>query len=1209
MYGPLRDIFCDVLGYPRPKVVIDVAGEGGRPDVTCRAPSGLTDRAGKSIDIDWIVVEAKAEHHAFSSETKRELIFSKKSKYIGPDTAWFIMVDPTRLVARPTFSAELNALNDIEFRLDDSASEADFRAKFTSLAADRAGVPERLKSFRAGDTSLIATEKLIVAPITSVRAENQLALARRNFYSALRRTTQALQEATLQTLRSLKPELTRIKALVDAFKAKYNEYDFDPYTLKMTGKPTSYERSKSHAGDAGRLTRILRKAGSIARLALDGLPQFRVRAGIDNDDQALEMFAIETANLILARILVIRFFEDHGFFGKNRYVCNGGVAAFQKWREAFDQGYTQLLKNAYEKAQRVYAAAFDETELDWVFGTDDGPLSGAIEWAMYQLSRYDFTTVRGDILTGIYDRFLDREQRKRFGEYYTPPSIARYIIDRLKLSKTDKILDAACGSGTFLIERYQEVVGEDADRGIASYKDVVETINSLAGNDLNTFSAVLAQIQLLWHLLIFRDELMQDPEFPDIVITSKADSLTRGQLEASLRSPFAEIDQPIYGAVVGNPPYVRKERSGELDQATRVYFETPRSKPGNNNAWNGISPEANLYALFVYRALDSWCRPGDRWGRNAGQLGYVLPLAFCGSNENADLRRLFGPGGRWTIREIVDLEVIWRHVFDADVLPILLVCEARPPRLPLRVEEIEGAYRMLPTDPIRRLQTRAARLDRWMQNRRRRAHSRRDIAREREWTTLIARNQPRWMPDRITIKLPDKSCIDFYEGDKRPAFRLSEIKGTEIDYPDVFSPDGRLLTRLNEERVRIITRLRNNALLESAFQTYWYRRSRENGPMWQIKEPANPNHHWERREMVSRGLVFAGRKQNAPRGKGHIIYKAENIVTGEIYGEPQDVDIDIKSARNRYLFEFSDILPPKMWAVARIATCPNAVSFDPRQIAFTDTATIFAPRSDLDQFPFDLLLLSRIYRYYYVLSCRMSFLNLYRGDIYPTNLRLLPWNEALSDCAVAIESCRAPLISSCETAFRTEATMFAELNRLPVKPFKHVVRGSSGTKVYWSESFTKGTEKIEIAGTIVSSPADEGTHLQVSQYLFDWIEVTSDEIATSLKVALQPRVGQSIDRDTILELPIPVDKSAREAYLALVQRFRTADHQAAIDKVVDRLDSLVGPALGLSTAEIDAIRKDMMQDPFLKNIRPRYPATATRLHGYRTGLDSADRYD
>jgi hypothetical protein len=171
------------------------------------------------------------------------------------------------------------------------------------------------------------------------------------------------------------------------------------------------------------------------------------------------------------------------------------------------------------------------------------------------------------------------------------------------------------------------------------------------------------------------------------------------------------------------------------------------------------------------------------------------------------------------------------------------------------------------------------------------------------------------------------------------------------------------------------------------------------------------------------------------------------------------------------------------------------------------------------------------------------------------------------------------------------------------------VRAASGTKVYWSESFSKGAEKIEIAGTIVGSPADEGTHLQVSQYLFDWIEITSDAVARSLAAALQVRAGRLIDRDAILSLPIPLDHSGREAYVEVVQRYRSADHQAAIDKVIDERDAIVGDALGLSHEEITSIRKDMREDPFLKNIKPRYPATATRLHGYRTGLDSPDRYN
>jgi hypothetical protein len=391
----------------------------------------------------------------------------------------------------------------------------------------------------------------------------------------------------------------------------------------------------TYGGDVTRLNRKLKKAGSIARLALNGLPQFRARANARDDKQAMEMFATETANLILARILLIRFFEDHGFFGKNRFLCNGGVEAFQNLREKFTFGYTRLLRMAYEKAQALYAAAFDETELDWVFSINDPNLSNAIEWAMYQLSRYDFTTVKGDILTGVYDRFLDREQRKKFGEYYTPPSIARYIVDRLELKPTDRFMDPACGSGTFLIERYQQMVGEDADQGLATYAEVLAALDRIAGNDLNTFSAVLAQIQILWHVLSFKDDLMAAAEFPDIVISDMANSILQPRVETIQHHRFLELDRPDYGGIGGNPPYVRPERSGEIDAATRAYFES------QHDHWPGVSAEANLYALFIYRALDGWCRPPNKWGEDAGKLGFVVPLALCGTRENSELRRLW----------------------------------------------------------------------------------------------------------------------------------------------------------------------------------------------------------------------------------------------------------------------------------------------------------------------------------------------------------------------------------------------------------------------------------------------------------------------------------------------------------------------------------------------------------------------------------------
>jgi hypothetical protein len=357
--------------------------------------------------------------------------------------------------------------------------------------------------------------------------------------------------------------------------------------------------------------------------------------------------------------------------------------------------------------------------------------------------------------------------------------------------------------------------------------------------------------------------------------------------------------------------------------------------------------------------------------------------------------------------------------------------------------------------------------------------------------------------------------------------------------------------------------------------------------------------------MVSLGIVFAGRNDYAD--DGHTIYKAENILTGAIFGEPQDIDVDIGAARNRYLFEFMDILPERMWAVAMISTCPNAVAFDPREIAFTDTATIFGPRDDLAKLPFDLLFVSRVYRYFFALAGRMSFLDMMRSHVYPTNLRLLPWNEALALTAQPLEALRPAFVEACANAFRTEEQMFAELERLPLKTLRDAVHDSEG-KIEWSESFQRGVEKIEVSSSLALNRCDLGWHLQVSDQLYDHLDIAGEDIARGLLTALAARPGETVDRDDLLNLPIPPDAATRAEYETTVELYGGTDHQAAIEAEVDRIDALVGPALGLDADDLAAIREDMLTDPFLKNIVPRWPGSTTRLHGYRTGLDSSERY-
>ena len=153
MYGPLRDLFVEVLGYPAPSVDIDRSGARGRPDLTVFAPG-----AAAGARVAWIVLEAKDERGVCRDEARRAALFAAKSKYISADTAWFVMADPTTLVARP---ADRGADASTDLVLDLSGLDhATFLDRWAALKEEVAGVPQLLARFRDGDETLIATDRL-----------------------------------------------------------------------------------------------------------------------------------------------------------------------------------------------------------------------------------------------------------------------------------------------------------------------------------------------------------------------------------------------------------------------------------------------------------------------------------------------------------------------------------------------------------------------------------------------------------------------------------------------------------------------------------------------------------------------------------------------------------------------------------------------------------------------------------------------------------------------------------------------------------------------------------------------------------------------------------------------------------------------------------------------------------------------------------------
>jgi len=93
----------------------------------------------------------------------------------------------------------------------------------------------------------------------------------------------------------------------------------------------------------------------------------------------------------------------------------------------------------------------------------------------------------------------------------------------------------------------------------------------------------------------------------------------------------------------------------------------------------------------------------------------------------------------------------------------------------------------------------------------------------------------------------------------------------------------------------------------------------------------------------------------------------------------------------------------------------------------------------------------------------------------------------------------------------------------------------------------------------------------------------------------------------ILSTPIPTSAKMAQALLELLEAYAPEKVDAEIDTEIAKLDAIVGPALGLTASDAEAIQKDMGEDSFLQRVRPRYPFFRPRQYGRRNNLERRDR--
>lgn len=144
---------------------------------------------------------------------------------------------------------------------------------------------------------------------------------------------------------------------------------------------------------------------------------------------------------------------------------------------------------------------------DWVLDAPEG--AKFVERLAKRLSRFHWNGVDHDVLKSLYESVIDTDTRHDLGEYYTPDWLAEAIVSTSVTDATNqRVLDPACGSGTFLFHAVRRFL-QEADRLGMSNADALERLsNHVVGVDVHPVAVTLARVTYL--LAIGTDRLQGD---------------------------------------------------------------------------------------------------------------------------------------------------------------------------------------------------------------------------------------------------------------------------------------------------------------------------------------------------------------------------------------------------------------------------------------------------------------------------------------------------------------------------------------------------------------------------------------------------------------------------------------------------------------------------------------------------------------------------
>lgn len=142
------------------------------------------------------------------------------------------------------------------------------------------------------------------------------------------------------------------------------------------------------------------------------------------------------------------------------------------------------------------AGAVESDFFDWVVADSEGVK--LVRRVMAHVRRFRLAEVECDVLKLLYESLIDREERHKLGEYYTPDWLAAKIIKRAITAPVEqRVLDPACGSGTFLFHAIRYFLAEAEAGDVAPERRAFEASQHIAGMDIHRVAVIIARVTYL----------------------------------------------------------------------------------------------------------------------------------------------------------------------------------------------------------------------------------------------------------------------------------------------------------------------------------------------------------------------------------------------------------------------------------------------------------------------------------------------------------------------------------------------------------------------------------------------------------------------------------------------------------------------------------------------------------------------------------------